>query len=41
MLPTAHIELTWGTLSFLQRRGMFEETDYRLVALGRCIARPR
>lgn len=35
MLPPGHIEFTWATLNLLQRQfGLFEETDYRLIALA-------
>ena len=35
MLPTGHIEWTWAGLNLIQRRtGLFEDTDYRLVALA-------
>ena len=34
MLPTGHIEFTWAALNLLQRcAGLFEDTDYRLMAL--------
>jgi len=32
MLPTAHVEFTWGALYLLQKRGYFEDADYRGVA---------
>jgi hypothetical protein len=35
MLPSAHIEFTWGVLNLLQRRtGRAREVDYRLAALA-------
>jgi hypothetical protein len=35
MLPSGHIELTWGILNFVQRRlRAFTRADYRLVALA-------
>ena len=34
MLPTGHVEFTWAALNLLQRgAGLFEDTDYRLMAL--------
>lgn len=34
MLPTGHVEFTWAALNLLQRRaGLFEDADYRLMAL--------
>ena len=34
MLPTGHIEFTWAALNLLQSgAGLFEDTDYRLMAL--------
>ena len=33
MLPTGHIEWTWAGLNLVQRRlGLFQETDYRIMA---------
>ena len=35
MLPTGHIEWTWAGLNLIQRRtGLFEDADYRIVALA-------
>ncbi len=35
MLPTGHIEWTWAGLNLFQRyAGLFEDADYRLVALA-------
>lgn len=34
MLPTGHIEFTWGALNALQHAGAFEDADYRGVALA-------
>ncbi len=35
MLPTGHIEWTWAGLNFVQRRtGLFQDTDYRVMALA-------
>lgn len=35
MLPTGHIEYTWGALNLLQRKArLFEDADYRLAALA-------
>ncbi|MGQ9586311.1 MAG: metal-dependent hydrolase [Anaerolineae bacterium] len=34
MLPTAHVEWTWGALRLLQEKGLFREADYRGVALA-------
>ncbi len=35
MLPTGHIEYTWGALNLLQRKArLFEDADYRAVALA-------
>jgi len=35
MLPTGHIEWTWAGLNLIQRRtGLFEDADYRLMALA-------
>jgi len=35
MLPSGHIEFTWAALNLVQRRtGLFEDTDYRLIALA-------
>lgn len=35
MLPTGHIEFTWATLNFVQRRtGLFQDADYRLMAVA-------
>lgn len=34
MLPPAHVELTWGVLQWLQKRSLFQDADYRGVALA-------
>lgn len=35
MLPTGHIEWTWAGLNLIQRRtGLFEDADYRIIALA-------
>lgn len=35
MLPPAHVEFTWAALNLLQRQaGLFEDADYRLIALA-------
>jgi len=35
MLPTGHIEWTWAGLNLIQRRtGLFEDADYRIMALA-------
>ena len=34
MLPLGHVAYAWGGLRLLQRRGLFEDADYRLVAVA-------
>lgn len=34
MLPFGHVEFTWGTLNALQYAGIFEDVDYRGMALA-------
>jgi len=34
MLPGAHVEFTWAALNALQRAGLFQDADYRGVALA-------
>jgi hypothetical protein len=34
MLPSAHVELTWGVLNLAQRAGLWRDADYRGVALA-------
>ncbi len=34
MLPTGHVEFTWSALNALQHAGLFEDADYRGVALA-------
>jgi hypothetical protein len=34
MLPSGHIEYTWAVLNLLQKVGLCEDADYRLVALS-------
>mgnify|MGYP000947365837 CR=1 FL=1 len=34
MLPGAHLEFTWAALNAAQRAGLFEDADYRGVALA-------